>query len=267
VPRDDDKPSKERADVITLGHLLKPSWLENNPAAIRLLTDWFGFDELELRLLALAPDPDKRRELRSGIARLVATGGADPAFYAGLANQIEEQRRRNRDLGRFQRIGYAVQYAVKQALEDCGLSLTLVDRGFDYEITAGNEDVLEDAANSFEVGSYFLEVKATTTGRARLTPTQAETASAESSRYVLCVVDLRNLTDEELDGDWTPTKIEPLAKLVPDIGVSVQETCELVQAAQTRSVAIRNASALRYEVPTPTWESGLSIKDWVEQLQ
>lgn len=266
VPRDDDKPSKERADVVTLGHLLEPSWLENNPAAITLLTDWFGFDELELRLLGLAPDPDKRRELRSGIAKLVETGGADPAFYASLADQIEEQRCRNRDIGRFQRIGYAVQEAVKQALEGCGLSLTLVDRGFDYEVTAGS-DVFEDTATSFEVGSYFLEVKATTTGQPRLTPTQAVTAAAESSRYALCVVDLRNLSDEELDGAWTAEKIEPLAKLVSDIGGSVQETCELIETAQTNSVAIRNASALRYAVPESIWESGLSIKDWVGQLQ
>ncbi len=142
-----------------------------------------------------------------------------------------------------------------------------MDRGFDYEITAGTEDVLEDAATSFEVGSYFLEVKATTTGQARLTPTQAETASAESSRYVLCVVDLRHLSDEELDGDWTAERIEPLAKLVPDIGMSVRVTRELVETAQTNSVAIRNASALRYEVPTSIWEVGLSIDDWIGRLR
>ena len=195
VPGEDDKLSKVRADAATLKHLLEPSWLENNPAAIRLLADWFGFDELELRL-GLAPDPDKRRELRSGVAKLLETGGGDPAFYTSLA---EEQRRKKRDIGRFQRIGFAVQEAVKQALEDYGLHLTLIDRGFDYEVTMGD---LEDAAASFEVGPYFLEIKATTTGQARLTPTKAETASAEASRYVLCVVNLQDLSNEELDGEW-----------------------------------------------------------------
>lgn len=267
VPGEDDELSKMRADVTTLGHLLEPSWLENNPAAIRLLTDWFGFDELELRLLGLAPDPDKRRDLRSGIAKLVETGGADPAFYASLADQIEIQRRTKRDIERFQRIGFAVQEAVEQALKSCGLHLRLIDRGFDYEITTNTEDVLEDAAASFDVGPYFLEVKATTVGKARLTPTQAEKASAEPSRYVLCVVDLRNVSDEELDGDWTAEKIGPLAKFVPKIGLSVRETCELVEIAQTNSVAIRNASALRYEVPMSIWEGGLSIEDWVKRLR
>ena len=43
----------------------------------------------------------------------------------------------------------------------------------------------------FTVGPYLLEVKATTTGQARLTPLQAETASKKPDDYLLCVVDLR----------------------------------------------------------------------------
>ena len=86
---DDGKPVKMRADAKTLDHLLDPSWLKNNGAAIRLLSEWFEFDELELRILGLEPDPDKRRELRSRIAKLVETGGADPEFYSSLADQIE----------------------------------------------------------------------------------------------------------------------------------------------------------------------------------
>jgi hypothetical protein len=80
VPGEDGKPTKMRADAKTLVDLLDPGWLEGNDAAIRLLCEWFEFDELELRLLGLAPDPDKRRELRSGIAKPVETGAADPAF-------------------------------------------------------------------------------------------------------------------------------------------------------------------------------------------
>jgi hypothetical protein len=42
----------------------------------------------------VAGDHNRRRELRSGIAKLVETGGADPEFYSSLADQIEEQRSR-----------------------------------------------------------------------------------------------------------------------------------------------------------------------------
>src|SRR5262245_55265740 len=138
----------------------------------------------------------------------------------------------------------AVQEAVKLALENYGLKLKLVDRGFDYEVTGLTEDVVEDAATKIEVGPYLLEVKATTKGQARLTPTQAEMASEEASRYVLCVVDLRAVSEEELDGEWTADRIEELANIRSDIGDSVKETCELVETARMNSVAIRNDAAL-----------------------
>ena len=143
-------------------------------------------------------------------------------------------------------------------MENYGLKLTLVDKGFDYEV-----EFLEDAATRFEVGPYLLEVKATTTGNARLTPTQARTASHNASRYVLCVVDLRGLSEEELDADWTAAKVEPLAKIVPDIGDKVEETCLWVDEAKTSLVPIRNESALRYEVSVSIWEKGLSVSDWI----
>jgi hypothetical protein len=164
VPGDDGKPVKMRADAKTLGDLLDPAWLENNDAAIRLLSEWFEFDELELRLLGLAPDPDRRRELRSGIAKLVETGGADPTFYSSLAAEIEDQRRKSRDIERCRRLGIGVQEAVKLALENYGLKLKLVDRGFDYEVI---DDVIEDVATTVEVGPYLLEIKATTKGQAK----------------------------------------------------------------------------------------------------
>jgi hypothetical protein len=80
---------------------------------------------------------------------------------------------------------------------------------------------------------------------------------------VLCVVDLRGLPDELLDKPWDAAKVEPLAKLNPDIGGKVQDTCKLVAAAKSSSIAIRNDAALRYEVPTRVWESGVSISEWV----
>lgn len=264
VPGDDGKLVKMRADAKTLGELLDPAWLENNDPAIRLLSEWFDFDELELRLLGLAPDPDKRRELRSGIAKLVETGGADPTFYSSLAAEIEEQQRKRRDIDRARRLGIAVQEAVKLALENHGLQLKLVDRGFDYEVT---DDVIEDVSTRVEVGPYLLEIKATTIGQARLTPTQAETASEEAYRYVLCVVDLRDVPKEELDGEWTVERIEELASISSDIGSSVKETCELVETARTKHVAIRNDSALRYEIPVSIWEDGVSIAEWVEMIR
>jgi hypothetical protein len=96
-----------------------------------------------------------------------------------------------------------------------------------------------------------------------LTPLQANTAAQDPSKYVLCVVDLRHVSDEDLDGDWDAAKVEPLAKVVSDIGGKVTNTCKLISAAKNASVAIRNESSLRYEVPINLWEEGTSIAEWV----
>jgi hypothetical protein len=116
------------------------------------------------------------------------------------------------------------------------------------------------------MGPYLLEVKSTARGEARLTPLQADTASTQQSRFVLCVVDLRGLTDEELDAEWTAARVEPLAKIVTDIGMKTEETYSLILAATTKSVGIRNESALRYEVPVSEWEAGVTISEWVKTV-
>jgi hypothetical protein len=254
------------ADTATLKPLLDPRWLEKNDFAVLLLSEWFGFDELELRLLGTEPNSAKRQELRNSLAKLVELGGADPALYVALADEVEARRRRSRDVGRFRRLGIAVQEAVKRSMESRGLVLTLIDRGFDYEVALPSDDTLEEVSMKFEIGSYLLEVKATTTGKARLTPTQAATASIESPRYLLCVVDLRNLSEDQLEAEWTPERVEPLSNIVSQIGDKVQITHRLVEQARTSSVGIRNESALRYEVPLSVWNSGVSISDWVKTL-
>lgn len=142
-----------------------------------------------------------------------------------------------------------------------------MDRGFDYEVEPPSDDVIEDTVSGFEIGPYLVEVKATKAGQARLTPTQAETASQVPARYVLCVVDLRSVPEADLEQDWTADRVEPLAKLVPDVGDSVEKTYECVETARKLTVSIRNDSALRYEVPPEIWECGMSISAWVKAIR
>ena len=67
------------------------------------------------------------------------------------------------------------------------------------EVAFPSDDVLNDAASIFELDPYLIEVKATTTGQARLTTTQAATASQMPAQYVLCVVDLRQVSHADLE--------------------------------------------------------------------
>ena len=266
IPDEDGKPVPMLANAKTLGELLDPAWLERNDAAIKLLSEWFEFDQLELRLLGIEPDSGRREELRNGLARLVEVGGADPEFYSSLAENEEARKRHSRDIEHFRRMGIGVQEAIKSAMEHHNLDLELVDRGYDYKITAPTDNVFDDASQKFSIGPYLLEVKATTTGQARLTPLQAATASDKPDDYVLCVVDLRSFAYEDLAGEWSASIVEPLAKIVPDIGSRVEGTYSLVEAARARSIAVRNESALRYEVPSSVWEAGVSIAEWVSAV-
>ena len=266
-PGEDGKPQKVVANAATLQDILDPLWLQDNDDAIQLLSEWFGFDRLELRLMGIAQNERKRQELRDSLAGLVETGGADPEFYTALVAEAEARQQRRRDVERCKNLGIAVQEAIGAALERHKLKVRLVDKGFDYEVAGMANDVIEDAGTVVEIGPYLVEVKATRTGHARLTPMQAETASRTPERYVLCVVNLGEMSDDSIELPWTADRVEPLAKLVPNIGGSVEETYRRVDGARTLDVGIRNESALRYEVPSKMWESGVSIMAWVQSIK
>ncbi len=266
-PGEDGKLQKVVANAATLKDVLDPAWLQDNDDAIHLLSECFGFDQLELRLIGMVQDEEERQELRDSLAGLVETAGPNPELYTALAADVEEKRQRKRTVARCRNLGLAVQQAVGDALKRHDLRVKLVDRGFDYEVDFPVDDVIQDGGSSFEVGPYLVEVKATTTGRARLTPMQAEKASQMPRRYVLCVVDLRHLSKADLEREWTTDRVDPLAKLVSDIGGTVRDTYEWVEVATTLDVGIRNESALRYEVPPEIWESGVSITQWANSVR
>ncbi len=199
----------------SLRPLLNPAWLWGNPSALELLRLFFGFDTLDLQLLA-APDDKSRQELRDDLARIVELAGANPETLREVEAELRVKKKRAQDVARCRRLGLDVQAAIKLALEAQGLTVKVADVGYDFDVSYSD---LDDAASMFEVGAYFVEVKATTKGDAKLTPKQAETASERADRYVLCVVDLRGLPEERLDKPWSIEEVSSLARLVPQIGV------------------------------------------------
>jgi len=268
IPGENGEPAKAMANASTLKKLLDSSWLQNNDAAVNLLSEWFEFDELELRLLGVAPDEQRRQEVRNGLARLVEWAGSNLGLYESLLEDAEIRRQRGREVARLRGLGLAVQEAIKEALEerDPKPKLELVDKGFDYEVTWETQTVLEDGSFKLQVGHYLLEVKATTTGEVRLTSLQAHTASEEADSYALCVVDLRGFSEADLDAPWTGSRAEALAKIVPDIGAGIQTTCKLIGEAKSEPIPILNDAALRYQVTTSVWETGLSISTWIQKI-
>jgi hypothetical protein len=253
------------ADAGNLRSLLDPAWLADNDVAVELLSRFFGFNALELRLLSTIPLEADRSLVESELAKIVQALGDDPSKYGQLASGLAAQQEREAQKERNRRFGLAVQRAIEGYLDKRGLHPEFIDWGYDYDLFL-EEPVLDTGTHHFKLADYLLEVKATTTGEVRLTPTQAMTASERSDRFILCVVDLRGVTPEQLDGDWTPADVEHRAHIVAKIGSLASESHYLVEQAKGCEVGIRNDTALRYGVPVTVWEEGLALAEWVDSL-
>ena len=122
------------------------------------------------------------------------------------------------DVNRNRTLGLAVQEVVRQCLESRGFELELIDHGYDYDVNSPDGDTLLDGAYRLGIGPWMMEVKATTSGDVRMTATQAERATIEPDPYSLCVVDLRNTSDEERHGPWTAAIVEPRIRIFAHVG-------------------------------------------------
>jgi hypothetical protein len=254
------------ADAGNLRLLLDPAWLTGNDAGVELLSKFFGFNALELRLLSIVPSEADRSRVQNELAKIVQALGDDLGKYGQLAAGLAAQQGREAQRERNRKFGLAVQRAIEHYLNKRGLHLEFIDRGYDYDLFL-EVPALDAGTYHFELADYLLEVKATTTGEVRLTPAQAKTASEQLDRFILCVVDLRGVAPERLEEDWTPADVEIRARIVMQIGSLAGESHELVEIAKNCEVGIRNDAALRYGVPVKIWEEGSAITEWVDSLQ
>jgi hypothetical protein len=264
---EDGKAISVTASAAAIRPLLESSWLTSNDAAIELLVAHFGCNPLELRITAAAGDSAARAKLEEELATLVQLAGTDAGVYAKLAEELVARKKSQEDVNRNRTLGLAVQDVVRQCMENRGFILELIDHGYDYDVKLPDGDPLLDGAYRFQIGPWMMEVKATTSGDVRMTPSQAQRASIDSDKYLLCVVDLRGTSDEERRGPWTTDNVEPRAWIYPHVGGSVAPTWELVEQAVDSVVGIRNEKVLRYSVPPSVWERGLRLKDWVDSVK
>jgi hypothetical protein len=253
------------ADAGNLRPLLDPAWLADNDLAVDLLSRFFGFKALELRLLSTVPLAADRSQVESELAKIVQALGGDPGKYGQLVAGLAAQQEREAQKEKNRRFGLAVQQAIEHYLDQRGLHPEFIDRGYDYDLFL-EAPALDAGTHHFKLADYLLEVKATTTGEVRLTPAQAQTASEQLDRFILCVVDLRGVAPERLEGEWTPVDVESKARIVTQIGSLASESHNLVEQAKDCEVGIRNDAALRYGVPVTVWEAGSALAEWVDSL-
>ena len=271
------------ANEAHLRELLEPDWLQNNPHAIDLLHRVFGFKRLALMIENLEPDvesnlvkllqePDAMKSAVENLDAIKAIAEnpevmsliseVEPDEIQKLSEEFKKQKQQARMREDNRNFGHAVQGVLAEAIESYGFVPKLVDRGFDYEVS------LDDAPFSFDVGSgsYFLEVKATTTGEVRLTPLQAKTASDYPDRFVLCVIDLR---EPGIPESWEFFDVKPFAKIVTNIGKDISKVYKGVDGFTSVDglVRLRNEQQLRYGVSAKLWEKGISIDEWIKSLR
>ena len=290
VPFWDEHEERERiaptpATAANLRELLDPNWFRNNPHARDFLQRVFGFRpltlltlenldlEVENNLVRLSEYPGLVNLAAANLdavrvavenpaaAQLLSELGAEGVQE--IQAELDVKKRQAEVRTRNNNFGHAVQAAVKEAVESLGLNLKLIDSGFDYEVFPDNSSF------SFEVGSYFLEVKSTVSRDVRLTPKQAETACKHPDRFVLCVVDLEDFPNAHAKENWQAVDVVPHAKIVTDIGGDFEEIYEGVTefADAGNPVRLRNEEQLRYGVSPDIWEKGVSIAEWVESLK
>lgn len=254
------------ADSGNIRNLLDHNWIKDNDSAIKLLTTFFGFDELPLRLRATAPTEEARKELESGLAKLVQIVGPNAKDYAVIADVIEIKKQRDKEKERNRKFGLAVQAAIEAYLSSQNLHLDFVDNGYDYNVYVDDLPPIDAGTHHLKLADYLLEVKATTTGEVRLTPAQAQTASDNPAHFILCVVDLRGITNDQIEAEWTAADVEPRTKIVTSIGPLASQPRGLVVQAKQCQVGLRNDAALRYGVSPGIWYPGTPISQWVQQL-
>lgn len=276
------------ANESNLREVLNLDWLRDNPTAVDFLHEVFGFRQLTLILDNLDTEVEddlvkllrQPKLLQSTVANLglVQSVVENPEAVELITNasseelqqvkeQLDEKNRQSELRERNRRFGISAQEALASAIESHGLDLKLVDAGYDYEVYLRPLDgELDDTFWRFEVGSYLLEVKATTTGDVRLSPLQAETVSKNPDCFILCVIDLRS---QEPRSVWDPSEIAPFTKIITDLSKDVINVFTEVEglSAPNKSVRLRNKKMLRYGVSLDIWQNGISIDEWVQTLK
>lgn len=254
------------ADAGNLTDLIQDQWLVGNDAAIRLLVSHFGFRELDLQLRAATQKGD-RELVEAGLVKLVQRTGGSPETIGRLLEQLDRTDALAREKERNRRFGLAVQKAIRECLDARGIKLDLIDDGYDFDVFVGEIPTIEDGTHRFRAGDMLLEIKATTSGEVRLTPRQAETAIEEPKRFVLCVVDLRGISAQRMESDWSAADVAGRTLFLTGVGTEVNKPHQLVRAAAGTNVRIKNEGALRYGVPPELWASGDKLDAWVATIQ
>jgi hypothetical protein len=284
----DSSKSEERLTVrpsLWLAHVLRDNWVpfsatgeeltsqvQPNADTLRDLIPWsevreslfdflelFGFDRLELWIHSSAKgDTEREALLRSQLAEIAQVSGEDG--LADLRTLLEKRREQEDSVRMNKKFGLLVQELVRDILIKSGKAVDLIDRGYDFAVYEKGGADIETDWGLFEAANYLIEVKATRSNEVRMTSLQAETAVVERERYILCVVDLRDIGDRVPNVD----DVSRGARMITGIGGQLEPLVKNVETMWTRreNVRVELSGGLRYCIGDAIWSAGASLEKW-----
>ena len=250
VPLGNDR--RDRATASSLANLLRGSDalpIPNSDAVNRLL-DAIRISRFDLTRESMYNDDETRAVVDNRLMNIMAVVqdnpnrlDAVPQFLEqlkedeGLVEYIEERRQRRHTVHQNQQLGSLVEDLVEKALKDKGFKVKRTHVGADLIIgdpPSQPHDVSEDDVAEFELlkddRSWLVEVKATRSNDARMTPIQAQKAVDEGDGFLLCVVPVEPDAEPEMED------VRSNMRFVAGIGDRVYSLCnDLDDFEQQRS--------------------------------
>jgi hypothetical protein len=181
--------------------------------------------------------------------------------------QIEKMVQQRELVQKNQEIGRTVEQLIQAICKDAGIELKKIHRGGDFV----NENDFTDPEGQvvLKAGNLTIEVKATVTNSAKMTPAQAEESVTQGQNYFLCVVQLSspqiNLETVRKDARFVPRIGEKLKHLV-DAYHSVQ-TEESKALSSTGDVQLSiEGTLVRFQINKQAWKEALTLDDFKEVI-
>jgi hypothetical protein len=256
----DLKPLLKDQEIITLLGLLNVSvsdLIRNTLTSEKERLDW---EKAFTALLVSNLDPT-----------LAVTMLKDPALMDVYRKQQETRAliSRNQGLGNAMESGFKGLFQTGEYNAQ-GIHVTRKPFGSDYIITFESSDLVNELGQEelFEIGGWFIELKATGKQYASMTPLQAKRAVENKRNYALVILPLG-------DFELTQINIWQHSKVISNIGEKLEPK---YKQAQTTSVAQEALVApsqfvevhieqneLRYRIKSALWVDGLSLDAFMKQ--
>jgi hypothetical protein len=256
----DLKPLLKEQEIITLLGLLNVSvsdLIRNTLTSEKERLDW---EKAFTALLVSDLDPV-----------LAVTMLKDPGLIDVYRKQQETRALiiRNQGLGNAMESGFEDLFQTEEYNAQ-GLHVTRKPFGSDYIMTFESSDLVNELGQEelFEIGGWFIELKATGKLYASMTPLQAKRAVENKRNYALVILPLG-------DFELTQANIWQHSKVISNIGEKLEpkyKQAQTTSAAQAALVAPSQfvevhieQNELRYRIKSELWVDGVSLDAFVKQ--